>query len=57
MKRAVEELGYDRTYHGMEGSVSSDGFIWSDLVDLKYGPHPRPINRDDFDRYLAIVLQ
>lgn len=51
--RALEQLGYNRTYHGIRTmSQSNDGFIWEELTNAKFGPNPRTITRHDLDRIL-----
>ena len=54
MRTALETLGYKRTYHGVRDLMKSkDGLIWSELTNLKYGPHPQPITSSHFDQILG----
>lgn len=52
--RALEQLGYDRTYHGIRTmSPSNDGFMWEELTNAKFGANPRPITPHDLDKILG----
>ena len=53
VKRALEELGYGRVYHGWELNGSQHGLIWGELTERKYGPNKGPITREHLDRILG----
>lgn len=54
IRRALEEMGYLRTYHGIRDLLAGDdGWLWADLMERKYGEKPQPITREPLDRILG----
>ena len=55
MRKALQQLGYNETYHGFAPAFESplDNIMWREAVDAKFNGKGKPYGRKEWDQLLG----